>query len=129
MAATKANGKICWQQLLKTQPSDSAAYDSYMLGIYELENRANRENLTQAVDLFERSIERDEGYGPAYLGLATTYALMVDYFDADVTEFNELDDNLFIKINEFFVRKLEGLNGTKDSIPMSIINVRNEGIL
>ena len=47
------------------------------------------------------------------------------------TEFNELDDNLlmFIKINEFFVRKLEGLNGTKDSIPMSIINVRNEGIL
>ena len=83
-------GGVVLQQLLKTQPTDSEAFDSYMLGIYELENRADRENLNQAEELFKESIERDEGYGPAYLGLATTYALMVDYFDADVVEFNEL---------------------------------------
>ena len=78
------------QQLLKTRPSDSVAFNSYMRGMYELENRADRENLNEAVDLFRESIELDEHYGPAYLGLATTYALMVDYFDAPLDEFNTL---------------------------------------
>ncbi len=78
------------QQLLKTQPTDSAAFDSYMRGIYELENRGDRDNLAEAVELFQESIEKDEHYGPAYLGLATTYALMVDYFDAPVAELNAL---------------------------------------
>ena len=78
------------QRLLKTQATDSRAYDSYMRGMFALERRGNRDNLTGAIELFQESIAIDSSYGPAYLGLATAYALMVDYFDAPLEHYNRL---------------------------------------
>ena len=66
-------------QLITRREPDSAAYNSYMRGLYELELRFDGDNLENAIDLFNESIRLDEKYGPAYLGLATAYALMPDY--------------------------------------------------
>jgi DNA-binding winged helix-turn-helix (wHTH) protein/TolB-like protein len=68
-------GESTPELITKGEP-DSAAYNSYMRGIYALELR---EDLETAIELFKESIGLDETYGPAYLGLATAYALIHDY--------------------------------------------------
>jgi DNA-binding winged helix-turn-helix (wHTH) protein/TolB-like protein len=50
----------------------------------KLEHRFEGNNLEDAIELFQESIRRDESYGPAYLGLATAYALLPDYRNADL---------------------------------------------
>lgn len=65
---------------------DSRAYDSYMRGMYALEHRGEARNLEGAIDLFEQSIEDDDRFGPAYLGLATAVALLPDYRGADLAD-------------------------------------------
>ena len=77
-------------QLIEQYEPDSAAYNSYMRGRYALEHRLERGNLEESIRLFSESIRRDERYGPAYLGLATAYALMPDYRDADLNEYLNL---------------------------------------
>jgi len=47
--------------------------------MYALEHRFEKTNLEASIELFQESIQRDESYGPAYLGLATAYALLPDY--------------------------------------------------
>jgi DNA-binding winged helix-turn-helix (wHTH) protein/TolB-like protein/Tfp pilus assembly protein PilF len=70
---------------LITKPApDSAAHNSFMRGMYKLEHRFEGNNLEDAIELFQESIRRDESYGPAYLGLATAYALLPDYRNADL---------------------------------------------
>ena len=76
----------CTQTLIKSLPTDSEAYDSYMRGIYALEHRDDPGNLEAAVELFQDAIVLDESYGPSYLGLATAYAIMVDYLGAPLDE-------------------------------------------
>lgn len=73
-------------KLITLYTPDSKAYDSYMRGIHALERRGEGDNLEQAIALFEESIELDEYYGPAYLSLATAYALLHYYRDAPVDE-------------------------------------------
>ncbi|MDJ0748898.1 MAG: winged helix-turn-helix domain-containing protein [Woeseiaceae bacterium] len=77
-------------QLIEQYEPDSAAYNSYMRGRYALEHRLEKGNLEEAVRLFSESIRLDERYGPAYLGLATAYALMPDYLDADLDRYLQL---------------------------------------
>lgn len=67
-------------QLITRRAPDSAAYNSYMRGIYALELRFDGDNLETAIALFKESIRLDEQYGPAYLALATAYALAHDYY-------------------------------------------------
>ena len=74
-------------QLIEQYEPDSAAYNSYMRGRYALEHRLNKTNLEDAIRLFSESIRLDERYGPAYLGLATAYALMPDYLGADLDRY------------------------------------------
>jgi DNA-binding winged helix-turn-helix (wHTH) protein/tetratricopeptide (TPR) repeat protein len=74
------------QVLIKSRPSNSRAYDSYMRGVFELERRGDEENLEEAIELFEAAILQDKHYGPSYLALATAYALSVDYRDAPLEE-------------------------------------------
>jgi len=71
-------------KLITLYTPDSRAYDSYMRGIYAYERRGEGDNLEQAIALFEESIELDEYYGPAYLSLATAYALLPYYRGAPV---------------------------------------------
>jgi len=74
-------------QLIEQYEPDSAAYNSFMRGRYALEHRLEKDNLEESVRLFNESISRDERYGPAYLGLATAYALMPDYLGADLDRY------------------------------------------
>ncbi len=76
--------------LIKSRPSDSKAYDSYMRGIYALEHRGDPGKLEAAVELLQSAISLDENYGPSYLALATAYAIMVDYLGAPLEEMNRL---------------------------------------
>lgn len=69
---------------------ESEAYDSYMRGMFALENRGVPGRLEDAIELFEAAIQHDNEYGPSYLGLATAYALMPDYRAAPVEEMNRL---------------------------------------
>jgi len=71
-------------KLITRREPDSLAYNSYMRGIYLLEHRGKSNNLEAAIALFNESIELDEKYGPAYLALATAYALLPDYRRADL---------------------------------------------
>jgi len=78
------------QTLIKSRPSDSEAYDAYMRGVYALEHRGEPEQRKKAIELFLDAIELDENYGPSYLALATLYALLPTYEDADWTEMDDL---------------------------------------
>lgn len=77
-------------QLITRGEPDSAAYNSYMRGIYALELRFDGNNLEMAIELFKESIRLDESYGPAYLALATAYALTHDYYGDPFEEMREL---------------------------------------
>jgi len=77
-------------QLITRRQPDSAAYNSYMRGMYMLELRFDRDNLAKAIELFQEAIRLDERYGPAYLALASAYALAHDYYGAPFKEMNEL---------------------------------------
>lgn len=78
------------QVLFKSRPTDSAAYDSYMRGIYALEHRGVPGRLEASIELLQDSIQLDQNFGPAYLSLATAYALTIDYRNAPLTEINRL---------------------------------------
>ena len=77
-------------QLIEQYEPDSAAYRSYIRGRYALEHRLEKANLEDAIRLFSESIALDKRYGPAYLGLATAYALMPDYLGADLDRYLNL---------------------------------------
>ncbi|HVN89029.1 MAG TPA: tetratricopeptide repeat protein [Candidatus Binataceae bacterium] len=51
------------------------AYDSYLRG-RELWNRRREEDLRMAIRLFQRAIDQDLNYAPAYAGIADCYALL-----------------------------------------------------
>ena len=66
-------------ELIERVAPDSVAYNTFSRGMYMLEHRFEGQNLEESIRLFKRSIELDESYGPAYLGLAAAYALLPDY--------------------------------------------------
>jgi len=78
------------QMLIKSRPSDSQAYDSYMRGMYALEHRGSPGNLENAIDLFQNAIRLDANYGPSYLALATVYTLLPYYRNAPLDEMDRL---------------------------------------
>ncbi len=82
-------------QLITEYTPDSGAYNSYLRGmygrgLYEFEHRGEGDSLENAIAYFQESIRRDESFGPAYLSLATAYALLPRYRNAPVTETNRL---------------------------------------
>jgi DNA-binding winged helix-turn-helix (wHTH) protein/TolB-like protein/Tfp pilus assembly protein PilF len=76
------------QQLISANRNPNAeSYDRYLLGLYAFERRVRSpENVDAAVKLFEESIAIDPNFGPAYLSLATAYALLPDYRNAPLQE-------------------------------------------
>jgi DNA-binding winged helix-turn-helix (wHTH) protein/tetratricopeptide (TPR) repeat protein len=78
------------QTLIKSRPSDSEAYDSYMRGVYALEHRTDGDNLEKAIELFQNAIRLDKDYGPPYLALATLYTLLPNYRNAPLVEMDSL---------------------------------------
>jgi tetratricopeptide (TPR) repeat protein len=78
------------QTLIKSRPSDSDAYDSYMRGVYALEHRGDPGNIEKAIELFQFATRLDKNYGPSYLALATLYALLPNYRNAPWVEMDRL---------------------------------------
>jgi len=84
-------GKSSQQLITRTRPASFGAYDRYMRGLYALDKRQDSgSSLEEAIELFQDTIRLDENFGPAYLMLATAYALMPTYRDAPVAELNRL---------------------------------------
>ena len=79
-------------RLITRQEPDSVAYNSYMRGIYRLEHRYETCNLKAAIGLFQESIRLDEAYGPAYLALATAFALVPEMPENCVADLDESQD-------------------------------------
>src|SRR5690349_1667876 len=61
------------------------AYGLYLKGRYEW-NKRTQEGVAAAIRYFERAIEEDPGYAPAYAGLSDSYSLDVDYRSIPVHE-------------------------------------------
>ena len=78
------------QTLIKSRPSDSAAYASYLGGMFALEHRGDPDNLENAIESFDSAIQLDEHFGPSYLALATVYTLMSTYRDEPVAEMDRM---------------------------------------
>jgi DNA-binding winged helix-turn-helix (wHTH) protein len=84
-------GKSSQQLITRTRPANFGAYDRYMRGLYALDRRQDSSSsLEEAIELFQDTIRLDENFGPAYLMLATAYALMPTYRDAPVAAHNRL---------------------------------------
>ena len=89
----------------KLAPDTSyAAYDLYLRGRY-FWNKRTGEGFRQAADYFQKAIDKDPNYAPAYAGLADTFALMSSWTQVPQNEFMpkaraaalralQLDDNL-----------------------------------
>lgn len=73
-------------RLMSSYTPNSDAYNSYMRGIYALEHRGDANNLETAIQLLQESITLDEYFGPAYLALASAYAVMPYYRNLPVAE-------------------------------------------
>jgi DNA-binding winged helix-turn-helix (wHTH) protein/TolB-like protein len=71
-----------------SRPSNFEAYDSYLQGAYAFDRRGNDDNLEDAIRLFEETLRLDPGFGPAYLQLATAYALLPRYKGASLENSN-----------------------------------------
>ena len=69
-----------------SRPSSFEATDVYLRGLFALENRAANSNLEDAMALLQETTRLDSDFGPAYLKLATAYAVLPDYRDAPLEE-------------------------------------------
>nr|CAM58096.1 hypothetical protein [uncultured marine microorganism] len=61
-----------------SSPVNIEAYDLYLLGDFAFSKRSEPE-LNRAVDFFNKAIDQDPNFGPAYLGKANSYLLLADY--------------------------------------------------
>ena len=68
------------QALLRPQ-TGAAAYEYYLRGRQYLP-RLTQPDLQRSGEMFERAIELDADYGPAFAGLATVYATIYEWFGA-----------------------------------------------
>ena len=73
-----------------SRPSNFDAYNSYMKGSYAFDRRGNGNNLEVAMQFFEETIKLDPSFGPAYLQLATAYALLPAYRSTPLDESNRM---------------------------------------
>jgi TolB-like protein/Tfp pilus assembly protein PilF len=60
------------QRLTKRYTQSGEAYQLYMLGRYHNRKRT-KEGWEKSIEYFDRAIERDSAYAPAYAGLASVY--------------------------------------------------------
>jgi len=68
-----------------TSPETYEAYDLYLQGRY-FWNKRTEEGFRRAADYFQRAIDRDPRYAPAYAGLADTEGLMSTWYEGPPSE-------------------------------------------
>ena len=65
-------------RLATSRPVDPEAYRLYLIGRF-LWNKRTEEGLKNAIDHFQRALEIDPSYAPAYAGLADSYLMLSDF--------------------------------------------------
>lgn len=60
-------------RVVKRYTDNTEAYDSYIRGMWLLNNKATEKEFRKAILHFERAIEIDPNFSPAYVGLASVY--------------------------------------------------------
>jgi adenylate cyclase len=63
------------KRLAKVRPVDPEAYDAYLKGRYYW-SKFKSEDYETAIEFFQKAIDKDPTYAPAYAGLAHTYRAM-----------------------------------------------------
>src|SRR5207237_4032003 len=66
------------KQLLRATTANTEAHDLYLRGRYFWNDRSDA-GLKHAIDLYEKAIELDPGYGRAHAALADSYLLLRNY--------------------------------------------------
>lgn len=82
--ANQVQAKLTTQErvrLTSTHSLDPQAYDLYLKGRYNSNNRGtssqdNLERLTRAIELFQRALSIDPNYAPAWAGIAKSYGVL-----------------------------------------------------
>ena len=78
--AQEVAGKLSSQERSRLAEGDQTvnpqAYEAYLKGIYFFTNKETDEGFEKAKEYFQKSIDIDPAYAPAYLGLGETYAYM-----------------------------------------------------
>lgn len=74
----------------RRKPVSFRAYDSYMRGLYAFDQRLTDTALEDAIELFRQTIELDPAFGPAYVKLATAYALLPTYGSISMSQASQL---------------------------------------
>jgi adenylate cyclase len=69
------------KQALQRPHTESAAYEYYLRG-RQLLPRMTQSDLEQGSRMFERAVELDADYGPAWAGMAMIYATLYEWFGA-----------------------------------------------
>ena len=85
----------------KKKETTFEAYNMYLQGLHFQGNR-NEEDMRSALTFFKKTVREDPEFDLAYVGLATTYALLADY------RYDSYDNN--IPIAEKHIKKAIGLN-------------------
>lgn len=76
------------QQLVKNYATNSESYQLYLQGRYQW-NKRSADGLQQGIEYFNRALEKDPKYAPAYSGLADCYWLLNVYNVGPATQWNE----------------------------------------
>jgi eukaryotic-like serine/threonine-protein kinase len=66
------------KQLRKHYTTDTAAYDSYLMGLY-FWNKRSKDGLEKAINYFQQAVEKDPNFALAYALMADCYYLQVYY--------------------------------------------------
>jgi len=78
------------RQALVRPHTGPAAYEHYLRGRQHLP-RMTQPDLEKSAEMFERAIELDSGYGPAYAGLATVHATLYEWFGAQEDDLSKAE--------------------------------------
>jgi TolB-like protein/DNA-binding winged helix-turn-helix (wHTH) protein/Tfp pilus assembly protein PilF len=70
-----------------SHPVDPQVYDLCLMGRYHW-NKRTAADLTKSVQYYQRAIERDPTYAPAYAGLANAYAIFPQYSNVELQDGN-----------------------------------------
>jgi tetratricopeptide (TPR) repeat protein len=73
--------------LVKNYKTNSEAYRFYLQGRY-FWNKRRPDTLFKSIEYFERAVDADPDYAPAYAGLADSYSLLNVYNVSPATDFN-----------------------------------------
>jgi eukaryotic-like serine/threonine-protein kinase len=92
------------ERLARSRPVNPEAYEAYLKGRFYW-YKLTAEDCERSLDFFQRAIEKDPSYAPAYAGIAETYGTMVwngwlspneglQKLEAGAVKARELDDGL-----------------------------------